>query len=113
MKPTKNHFWISDLATKVTSAFEPTAMMSVHETWLETISVARSCDGAPITFTFMPRKVQPNQWNIRGIPFQLIPSRLTTNCSGTKDDQERDVAEDEEQDAQDHFLFSSALSGTA
>ena len=45
MKPTKNHFLISLLATKVTSATEPMAMMSVHEMWFEVSSVARPCAG--------------------------------------------------------------------
>ena len=42
-------------------------MMSVHEMWLETISVGRLVEGVPMTVTFMPRNVQPNQWNQRGI----------------------------------------------
>ena len=114
MKPTKNHFLISLLATKVTSATEPMAMMSVHEMWFEVSSVARPCAGVPISVTFMPRKMQPNLWKSRGSTFQPgRPRRVMTNWSGMPIEHERHVDEDEEQRAQNHFLPVRAPSGTA
>ena len=68
--PTKNHSPTSRLATKVTSATEPMAMMSVHEMWLDTSSVARPVAGWPITVTRSPRNTQPTRWKKRGSTFQ-------------------------------------------